>query len=113
MLQIAGLAALSAGIVVAFLMGRVPKRGWVGVMLLLVASGAWSLIDSAESSRPSSLSMFVTFLFVAPVAIVYSFLARRSAPDRIVALAAFIGACVVLAFLLFMMAGLIYSLFVV
>lgn len=87
-------------------------RGWIGVVLLVVASASWALIESGDSSRPSSLPMFFTFLMVAPVAIVYSFRARRAAPDRVVALAAFVGSFVVAAFLLFILAGLVYSLFV-
>src|SRR5438309_919757 len=97
-LQVFGLAALAAGVVVAFFTNRAPMRGWIGVVLLLVASGSWALIESRESSRPSSLPMFLTFLLVAPVAVVYSFRARRVAPDRVVALAAFVGSFVVAAF---------------
>jgi hypothetical protein len=47
------------------------------------------------------------------VAIVYSFRARRLAPDRLAAKAAFVGAFIVAAFLLFILAGLIYSFFAV
>jgi len=111
-LQAFGLAALAAGVVVSFFTHRAPMRGWIGVVLLLIASASWALIESGESSRPSNLSMFLTFLLVAPVAVVYSFRARRVAPDRVLALAAFIGSFVVAAFLLFMLAGIVYSLFV-
>ena len=105
-----GLAALAVGVAVAFLSRRAPVRGWIGVALLFVASLAWALIDSGEGSQPSSLPMFLTFLLVAPVAVVYSFRARRAAPDRILALAAFAGSFVVAVFLLFMVAGIVYSL---
>jgi len=84
-----GLAASRRRRAVALFSRRAPMRGWVGVVLLLVASLAWALIESGESSRPSSLPMFLTFLSVAPVAVVYSFRARRVAPDRVLALAAF------------------------
>jgi hypothetical protein len=57
--------------------------------------------------------MFTAFLFIAPIAVVYSFRARRAAPDRTVALAAFVGSFLVAAFLLFMLAGLVYSFFAV
>ena len=107
-LQVLGLAALAVGVVVAFFTHRAPKRGWIGVVLLLVASGAWALIESVDSSRPTNLSMFVAFLFVAPIAIVYAFRVRRG-PDRIFALAAFVGSFVLSAFLLFAVAGIIYS----
>jgi|GEM_PF-5508234 hypothetical protein len=88
-------------------------RGWVGVVLLLIAALAWSLIEGGESSRPSSLPPFLAFLLIAPIAIVYSFRARRVAPDRVAALAAFAGSFIIAAFLLFMMAGILYSLFAV
>jgi hypothetical protein len=80
-------------------------RGWIGVVLLVVAAASWALIESGESSQPSSLPMFLTFLLIAPVAIVYSFRARRLTPDRVVALVAFVGSFVVGAFLLFMLEG--------
>jgi cytochrome bd-type quinol oxidase subunit 2 len=56
--------------------------------------------------------MFLTFLFVAPVAVTYSFRARKNAPDRLFALAAFAGSFILGAFLAFMLAGIISSLFI-
>jgi hypothetical protein len=106
-----GLVALAVGIIVAVFLRRVPKRGWVGIALVLVSAVAWAFIESGESSRPSSLPMFLMFLFIAPVAVVYAFRARRAAPDRVAALAAFVGSFIVGAFLLFMLAGIVYSLF--
>jgi hypothetical protein len=111
-LQVFGLAALAVGIVIAFFAHRAPMRGWIAIVLLLVASGAWALIESGEDSRPSSLPMFLTFLFVAPIAVVYSLRANRHAPDRVTALAAFAGSFLVAAFLLLMVPGMVYSLFV-
>jgi hypothetical membrane protein len=104
-LQICGLAALAVGVTVASFSNRAPKRGWIGVVLLLVASLAWASIESGES-----LPMLATYLLVAPIAVVYPFRARRAAPDRFVALAAFAGSFVVAVFLLFTVAGLVYSL---
>ena len=109
-LQVLGLAAVSVGVALSFVSRRAPLRGWVGVVLLLVAALAWAFIDSGESSRPSSLPMFLVFLLLTPIAVVYSFRARRSAPDRVAAMAAFVGSFVVAAFLLFMVAGIVYSL---
>lgn len=109
-LQILGLAAVAVGVAIAILSRRAPARGWVGVVLLLVAALAWALIDAGESSPSPSLPMFLTFLLVAPVAVVYSFRARRVAPDRVAALAAFAGLFFVAAFLLFMIFGIVHSL---
>jgi hypothetical membrane protein len=83
--------------------------GRAGVLLLLVASVAFVLIEPKEDSRPSHLSMFVAFLFLAPVAVVYSFRARRRAPDRLLALAAFAGSFVVASLWLFMLVGIVGS----
>ncbi len=109
-LQVLGLGAVGAGAALSVITRRAPMRGWVGVVLLLVATLAWALIESGESSRPSSLPMFLAFLLLAPVAVVYSFRARRAAPDRLAATAAFVGSFIVAAFLLFMVAGIVYSL---
>jgi len=90
-LQGCGLAAMGAGVVVACFTHKAPQRGWIALLLLLVASGAWALIEAGESSQPSNLPMFVTFLFIAPVAIAYAFRARKSAPDGAIALAAYMA----------------------
>ena len=87
-------------------------RGWLGILLLLIASVALVFIDPKEDSRPAHLSMFATFLLVGPVAVVYSFRARKRAPDRIVALAAFAGSFILAAFWLFMVVGIVGSFFV-
>jgi hypothetical protein len=109
-MQILGLIALGVGAVVSLAARRVPSRGWVAVTLLLAAAGAWACTETGEGPRPSSLLMFLTFLLLAPMAIVYSFRARRAAPDRLPATAAFVGSFLVGAFLLFMVAGIVYSL---
>jgi hypothetical membrane protein len=112
-MQMFGLASLAIGIVCASFTHRLPKHGWLGVTLLLVSALAWALIDRDGGSLTSSLPMFTAFLFIAPIAVVYSFRVRRAAPDRTVALAAFVGSFLVAAFLLFMLAGLVYSFFAV
>jgi len=83
----------------------------IAVCLVSASALAWALIESGESSRPSSLSMFLSFLVIAPIAVVYAFRARRTAPDRTMALAGFVGSFIVGAFFLFMLAGIIYLLF--
>jgi hypothetical membrane protein len=110
-LQMLDFAALAVGVVLAILSHRFPKRGWIGVLLLLAACLACALINVGDSSQPTHLWMVVAFLVIAPIAVVYSFRARRVAPDRVPALAAFAGSFVVGAFLLFMVCGLIYTLF--
>jgi hypothetical protein len=107
-------AALAVGVTVAFFARRFPSHGWVAIILLLSAVLAWMRIDAGESSRPSSLPMSMLFWLTAPVAVVYSFRTRRHAPDRLPALAAFVGSFIIGGFFLFMLAGLtlwIYEIF--
>jgi len=92
-LQMLDFAALAVGVVLAILSHRFPKRGWIGVLLLLAACLACALINVGDSSQPTHLWMVVAFLVIAPIAVVYSFRARRVAPDRVPALAAFAGHC--------------------
>ncbi len=109
--MVCSLATLVAGVVVACFTHRAPKRGWVGVILLLVAAGAVTLSEPGDSAHPSNLPMFLVFLFVAPVAVVYAFRARKTAPDRRIALAAFAGACFISVFLLWMTVALVFAMF--
>jgi hypothetical protein len=104
LLNVTGLAV---GIAIAFFAHRFPSRGWVGIVLLLSAALALMLIDAGDSSRPSSLPMAMSFLIIAPVAVVYSFHSRRRAPDRLLALGAFVGGFIIGGFYLFMLAGLV------
>ena len=101
-------AALVVGVSIVFFARGFPSRGWVGVVLLLVAAVAWMLIEAGESSRSSSLTMSMLFWLTAPIAVVYSFRARRHAPDRLPALAAFVGSFIIGGFFLFMLAGLVF-----
>ena len=103
-----GVAALVVGVVATAFVRRLPMRGWIGVALVLLSATAWALIEAGSSS---SITMFMLFLFSAPVAVVYSFRARRLAPDRVPALAAFVGSFIIGAFLLFMLSGIVYSFF--
>jgi hypothetical membrane protein len=105
--QVVAAIAFSIGCGGTFVTSRAPKRGWVGVVLLVVASLAWALIE-ADPMR-ESFSMLVVFLIMAPIAVVYSFKARRSAPDKTLATAGFVGSFIVGLFLLFMVSGLIFS----
>jgi len=105
--------ALVLGVSIACFARKWPSRGWVGVVLLLAAAITWTQIDAGESSRPSNLPMSMLFWFTAPIAVVYSFRARKHAPDRITALAAFVGAFIIGGVFLFMLVGLVGCLFFV
>ena len=98
-------AATVVGICTAPFARRVPSRGWVAVTLLLLSALAFILIEAGAGL--SSLPMSMLFLFIAPVAVVYSFRSRRHAPDRLPALAAFVGAFIIGGFFLFTLAGLV------
>jgi len=110
-LQIYGLTAFSIGLFAAICLRRAPARGWVAIILQLVAAGAWSLIESTDNSRDPSIIMLMIFMGIAPIAIVYSWRARKTAPDRLTALAALVGSFLLSAFLLLMLGGIIYTIF--
>jgi VanZ family protein len=112
-LPVLALIAFVLGVIVAAFSHRAPIRGWAAITLLIVAALFWALIDSGDTSRPSSLSLLLSFMIIAPVAVTYSFRARRSAPDRAFALAAFVGAFILGALLVFMLCGIVYALFLI
>ena len=98
-------AAAVVGICCAAFAHKIPSRGWIGVVLLLIAALAFILIEAGTGL--SSIPMSMLFLFTAPIATVYSFRAKKRAPDHLVALAAFTGSFIIGAFFLFMVAGLV------
>src|SRR5882724_2396797 len=95
--------SLAVGIFAAFFARKFPSRGWVGIVLLLVAGMALSLVEPGNSAGTTRSSMSILFLLVAPFAVVYSFRTKRHAPDRLPALAAFVGAFVISAAFLMLM----------
>jgi hypothetical protein len=102
--------AFGAGLAVALFARRLPLRGWVGVVLLMLAALFFSLTETGDDSGASGLAMMYCFFFLAPVAVMYSFRARR-APDRLLARSGFIGSFIVGAFLLWMLLGVAYAFF--
>ena len=108
------IAAFAVGVCIAFFARKISSRGWVAIILLLSAALVWMLIDGGDSSRASSLPMSLSFWIITPFAVVYSFRARRHAPDRLPALAAFVGGFIIGGFYLFTLAGLamlVYEIF--
>ena len=89
----------------------VPSRGWIAVLMLLLVTLALILIDAGDSSSPSRLSMSLVFCLCSPFAVVYSFRARRHAPDKLAGLAAFVGAFIVGIFFLLMLGTAAYYVF--
>lgn len=98
-------AATIVGICTVPFARKVPSYGWVAITLLLLSALAFILIESGAGL--SSLPMSMLFLFIAPTAVVYSFRARRHAPDRLTALAAFVGGFIIGGLFLFTLAGLV------
>jgi hypothetical protein len=103
---IVSFAAMIAGVFGACFTHKAPSRGWIGVLLLLLAALAWMLIE-ADARSLSNLPMSVLFEFISPVAVVYSFRSRRHAPDKLIALAAFAGSFIIGALFLFISAGIV------
>jgi hypothetical protein len=103
---IVNLTAMIVGLFAASFTHKAPSRGWIGVLLLLLAILAWILIE-ADAKSLSSLPMSVLFEFTSPVAVVYTFRSRRHAPDKLAALAAFAGSFIIGALFLFVSAGIV------
>jgi hypothetical protein len=87
-------------------------RGWVAALLLIVSALFWSVSEPDDNSADTRAWTLPCFMFTAPIALIYSFRARKLAPDRLLARAAFFASFVVGAALLFMLCGLIYALIV-
>lgn len=96
------------GIVVGILIYRVPRRGWIGLTLLLLAGFFWAMTEPSDPSAAERLWTMPCFTFLAPIAVIYCFRSRKHSPDRLLANAAFIGSFVIVAALLFMLCGAAY-----
>lgn len=91
-------SSLVAGIFAACFVHRLPSRGWVGIVLVLTTVFGMTTGDNGGYVFSTLMSML--FAFTAPIASVYSFRARRRAPDRLAALAAFVGGIIISGFIL-------------
>ena len=94
-------SSLVAGISAACFVHRLPSRGWVGIVLVLAA--VFGLTMGGSGDYFFSTLMAMLFSFMAPIAPVYSFRARRRAPDRLAALAAFVGGIIISGFILILL----------
>jgi uncharacterized membrane protein len=104
------LAAYAVGIVAAALVRHLPARGWAAIILLLPPVFAFTQIDPRDVLHPSNFPFFILFMFSSPAAVAYAFRARKRAPDRGPARAAFVGALILGSFSLYTLAGVIYGL---
>jgi hypothetical protein len=107
LLLILALAAIAIGFGASFFTRRFPSRSWVGILLLISTGLVWTLIEPRESSGPSNWPMLFYFWLSAPTAVVYSFRTRKNAPDKLPALAAFVGSFIIAALFLFTSAGVV------
>ena len=85
--------ASAAGITAGWFSRRAPLSGRVALALLILpACALW-----AQASEIPALSMIgpLAFFFTAPAVALYALFVRRGAPDRVAALAAFVGGVVV------------------
>jgi hypothetical protein len=99
------------GVAVSIFAHKVPKRGWVGLLLVLFSGLFRGLTEPSDNSAPERLWTLSCFTFFAPIAVIYAFRSRKVAPDRLLANAAFVGSFLVSAALLFMLFGSIYMAF--
>ena len=106
-------AASILGIAGAFFARKVPSRGWIAVLMLLSVTLAFVLIVAGDSSSPSGLFMMLNVCLGSPFAVVYSFRARKHAPDRLAGLAAFVGAFIIGGMFLMALGMAAFGLFVI
>jgi len=95
------------GIVAGIFIRKIPMRGWVAVLLLILSALCWTFSEPNDSAVNERTWLLPCFMFIAPVAIIYSFRARKSAPDRLFARAAFFASFLIAIALLFMLFGMI------
>jgi hypothetical protein len=84
----------------------------MAALVLILSALFWAVSEPGESAADTRTWTLPCFMFTAPIAVIYSFRARKLAPDRLLARAAFFGSFVIGAALLFMLCGLVYALFV-
>jgi hypothetical protein len=107
------IAAVAVGLSLTVLTRRLPSRGWIAITLLLLAIPAWTMMEGHDGSRSLSLPISMLFWIITPFAVVYSLRTKRHAPDRLPALAAFIGGFIIGGLYLFTLAGLVMLIYVI
>jgi phosphatidylserine synthase len=98
-----------AGILVGVFFRGVPLRGWIALILLFLSALTFVFSEPSDSSKDDRLWPLVSFMFFAPLAVIYSFRARKTAPDRMLARSAFVASFLIASFLLFMIFGTVFS----
>ncbi len=106
-------APFVVGVTASIFVHRVPRHGWVGLLLVLLSGLFWGLSEPSDSSAPERLWTLPCFTFFAPVAVIYAFRSHKVAPDRLFATAAFIGSFLIAVALLFMLFGSAYMAFTI
>jgi hypothetical protein len=96
------------GVIASIFIRGVPMRGWIALSLLILSGLFWALSEPSDSLARERLWTLPCFMFFAPVAVIYSFRARKSAPDQLLARSAFVGAILIGVALIFMLCGMAY-----
>ncbi len=102
-------SSMIAGTSAACFVHKLPSRGWAGLVLVLASFSGLTMFEHVGYVLSTLLAMLWGFL--TPIATVYSFRARRRAPDRLVALAAFVGGIIVGGFYLIIVAVGVFQIF--
>ena len=76
-------------------------------MLVFAAFGFLLTVDSYNDSSPSNYYMLACFLFAAPIAVLYTFFSWRKIANRKLAIAAFVGAIVLIPIIIYFVIGLV------
>src|SRR5664280_3821760 len=98
-------AAGSVGAILILLLPKIPRRGWAALLLLAISGSFWGYTVAQGASAPTVSWAMPCFTFSAPIAIIYSFRAMKSAPDRLPSRAAIVVACLMAVLLAWMLLG--------
>jgi hypothetical protein len=99
------LASSVAGGAASMLFRKLPSRGWIAILLLLISGTLWVIPETQGWGAPTVSWPMPFFTFSAPIAVIYSFHIRNRAPDRLSTRVALIGACIIAALLIAMLSG--------
>src|SRR5215472_17238788 len=106
-----GPVSCAAGILLGLSFRHLPMRGWAALSLLFLSALIWVFIQK-DDSPDERTRLMLSFTFIATIAVIYSFRARKLAPDQIFSRAAFLGSLLIAAALLFMLFGTIWGAFI-
>src|SRR5437899_12577692 len=85
----AALCAGFVGVTLGILARRLPKRGIVAVVVVILAMAPLPFIDRSDISPVPAYLPLLSFMLLAPISTLYSIWSLRNAPTSVFAMVAF------------------------